>query len=67
MGERVDEARAAGKVLRYKFSIDLAKGSAECGIVAVDDKDPLFRLKRNENILAFHTDRYTNAPLIIKG
>ena len=38
MGERVDEARAAGKVLRYKFSIDLAKGSAECGIVAVDDK-----------------------------
>ena len=42
----------------------------ECSVklVAVDTTSPLFRLKANENLVAFETARYgTNSPLIIKG
>ena len=34
---------------------------------AADATDPLYRLKKNENLVAFTTDRYVTAPLIIKG
>ncbi len=35
--------------------------------MAVDQTDPLFRLKKDENLVAFETSRYATSPLIVKG
>ena len=53
--------------LRYKFLNDVVAGKCRCGLVGVDNKDTLFRLRDNENLLAFETSRYTTSPLIING
>ena len=67
MLERVQSAEGAGKALRYKFVIDKATGKCKCGLEEVDNTDPLFRLKANENLVAFETARYQTSPLIVKG
>lgn len=67
MLERYREAAAEGKLLRYKFVVDVSNGKCECGLVGVDDSDTLYRLRENENLVAFETSRYTTSPLIIKG
>jgi aspartokinase/homoserine dehydrogenase 1 len=67
MLERLKAAEASDLVLRYKFKIDTETGRCKCGLVAVDRTDPLFRLKANENLVAFETTRYKTSPLIVKG
>ena len=49
------------------FEIDVDAGRCRVEIIAADATDPLYRLKKNENLVAFTTDRYVTAPLIIKG
>jgi aspartokinase/homoserine dehydrogenase 1 len=65
--ERLDAAQAENKVLRYKFVIDSATSKCVASLQAVDSTDPLFRLKLNENLVAFETARYETSPLIVKG
>lgn len=67
MLERYKEAASEGKLLRYKFVVDVANGKCKCNLEAVDNKDTLFRLRENENLVAFETSRYTTSPLIVKG
>lgn len=67
MWEKFNGAEAQGKHLRYKFEIDLSSGRCRCFLDAVDNTDPLYRLKNVENLVAFETDRYTASPLIVKG
>jgi aspartokinase/homoserine dehydrogenase 1 len=67
MEERFKVAEAADGHLRYKFTIDLETGKCKCWLATVDNTDPIFRLKRNENLVAFKTRRYEKSPLIIKG
>ena len=67
MLERYREAMGKGESLRYKFVIDVATGKCKCSLEGVDNKDTLFRLRDNENLVAFETSRYTTSPLIIKG
>jgi aspartokinase/homoserine dehydrogenase 1 len=67
MLERYREAMSGGEKLRYKFLIDVVAGKCRCGLVGVDNKDTLFRLRDNKNLVAFETSRYTASPLIIKG
>jgi len=67
MLERLKAAEANGEALRYKFVIDRATGKCKCSLEAVDSVDPLFRLKTNENLVAFETSRYVTSPLIVKG
>jgi aspartokinase/homoserine dehydrogenase 1 len=64
---RLKEAEADGLRLRYKFVIERETGKCKCSLVAVSNTDPLFRLKRNENLVAFETARYAISPLIVKG
>lgn len=61
------EAKANDRSLRYKFEIIKETGKCRCFLDAVDSKDPLYRLKSVENLVAFETDRYSASPLIIKG
>jgi len=65
--KRYEEAAAEGKKLRYKFVIDVVNNKCKCSLEAVDNLDPLFRLRENENLVAFETSRYTTSPLIVKG
>ena len=67
MLKRYKDAAAEDKKLRYKFTIDVATGICKCSLEGVDNTDPLFRLRENENLVAFETSRYTTSPLIVKG
>jgi len=67
MMKRWKEAQSEGKQLRYKFKINVASGKCRCRLEAVDNSDSLFRLRENENLVAFETSRYTTSPLIVKG
>jgi aspartokinase/homoserine dehydrogenase 1 len=67
MMERYQAAKADDRELRYKFIINKATGKCSCKLEAVDRVDSLFRLKSNENLVAFETSRYITSPLIVKG
>jgi aspartokinase/homoserine dehydrogenase 1 len=67
MLERLKAAEAKDCVLRYKFTIDAESGKCKCSLEAVTRTDALYRLKVNENLVAFETSRYTTSALIVKG
>ena len=67
MLKRWKEETENGRLLRYKFYIDVATGICQCKLEGVDNKDTLYRLRDNENLIAFETSRYTTSPLIVKG
>lgn len=67
MLKRWKEAVDNGLLLRYKFVIDVTKGTCRCSLEAVPNTDTLYRLRNNENLVAFETSRYTTSPLIVKG
>ncbi|MGB5855165.1 MAG: bifunctional aspartate kinase/homoserine dehydrogenase I [Oceanisphaera sp.] len=63
--QRVAEAAAEGKVLRYVGEIE--NGHCKVAIKAVDGDDPLFKVKDGENALAFYTQYYQPIPLVLRG
>lgn len=67
MLKRWKEAIDNDLLLRYKFTIDVVKGTCKCSLDAVPNTDTLYRLRNNENLVAFETERYTVSPLIVKG
>ena len=67
MDARLASASTEETVLRYAFEIDVSNNACKVQIIAATKRDPLYRLKKNENLVAFTTDRYVTAPLIIKG
>jgi bifunctional aspartokinase / homoserine dehydrogenase 1 len=67
MLERLKAAHAKGCNLRYKFEIDCESGKCWCRLEEMSNTDPLYRLKKNENLVAFDTQRYETSPLIVKG
>ena len=67
MNARLGKALSHQSVLRYAFTIDVDAGSVEVGISEVTNRDPKFRLKKNENLVSFKTRRYSSSPLIVKG
>merc|ERR1712086_1023541 len=67
MLEKFKAADAENKRLRYKFEIEKDTGKCRAFLAAVDNTDPLYRLKNVENLVAFETDRYNASPLIVKG
>lgn len=63
--ERVQAAKAEGKVLRYVGSITGDK--CRVAIEAVDENHPLYKVKDGENALAFLTRYYSPIPLLLRG
>ncbi|KAA1195318.1 bifunctional aspartate kinase/homoserine dehydrogenase I [Photorhabdus heterorhabditis] len=63
--QRVAEAKAQGKVLRYIGMIE--NGRCRVKIAAVDGNDPLYKVKNGENALAFYTRYYQPIPLVLRG
>ncbi|BCN23239.1 bifunctional aspartate kinase/homoserine dehydrogenase I [Vibrio alfacsensis] len=60
-------AKAAedGKVLRYVGEI--VEGKCTVSIAAVDENDPMFKIKDGENALAFYSRYYQPIPLVLRG
>ena len=67
MLERFKEAKANDCNLRYCFEIDNDTGKCHVSLSAIPRTNPLFRLRFNENLVAFETQRYSSSPLIVKG
>lgn len=63
---RVQAAKAEGKVLRYVATINQA-GQCSCKIRAIEEDDPLYKVRDGENALAFTSLYYHPIPLVIRG
>ncbi|KIO21821.1 hypothetical protein M407DRAFT_79895 [Tulasnella calospora MUT 4182] len=63
-----EEAEKEGAVLRYVGVIDVAKGEIKAALEKYP-KDHAFAtsLGGSDNIIAFHTERYSPRPLIVQG
>ncbi|SCV73962.1 BQ2448_6392 [Microbotryum intermedium] len=63
-----EEAEKEGKVLRYVGVIDREAGVVKCGLEKYLAAHPFASsLSGADNILAFHSHRYSNSPLIVQG
>ncbi len=62
---KVAEAKAKGQVLRYVGAIE--EGKCKVAIKAVDENDPLYKVKDGENALAFFSTYYQPIPLVLRG
>ncbi|MDR8524748.1 MULTISPECIES: bifunctional aspartate kinase/homoserine dehydrogenase I [Shewanella] len=65
IAQRVEAARAAGKVLRYVGQID--EQGCKVNIAEVDATDPLYSVKGGENALAFYSRYYQPIPFVLRG
>jgi aspartokinase/homoserine dehydrogenase 1 len=63
--ELAEKAAAEGKVLRYVGEIQ--DGQCKVRILAVDDNDPMYKIKDGENALAFYSRYYQPIPLVLRG
>ena len=59
------KAAEEGKVLRYVGEI--LDGKCKVRIAAVDENDPMFKIKDGENALAFYSRYYQPIPLVLRG
>lgn len=59
------KAAEEGKVLRYVGEIN--EGKCTVSIAAVDENDPMYKIKDGENALAFYSRYYQPIPLVLRG
>ena len=63
--QRINDAKAEGKVLRYIGNI--IDGKCQVSIEAVDQAHPLYSIKDGENALAIHSRYYQPLPFVLRG
>ncbi len=63
--QRVNDAKAEGKVLRYIGNI--VDGKCKVAIEAVGQEHPLYSIKDGENALAIHSRYYQPLPFVLRG
>jgi aspartokinase/homoserine dehydrogenase 1 len=66
MLDRLESARASGRVLRYVGRIT-AEGEATVGLVELGAKHPFANIALTDNVVRFATGRYCDNPLIVQG
>lgn len=52
---------------KWRYAASLIDGKASVSLVAVDQKHPFYDLEGSNNIFLITTERYYNAPMMIKG
>ena len=65
MKSRLEKAKSENKKLRFIGKFE--DGKASVALEAIGKEHPFYELQGSENIIAFHTDRYSDLPLVIKG
>lgn len=63
---RFEDARGAGKKLRYIARLD-RDGRAAVGLEAVESTHPFSNINLTDNIVQFESARYAENPLVIQG
>jgi bifunctional aspartokinase / homoserine dehydrogenase 1 len=58
---------AVAKNCRLKYVATFKNGKANVGLQLIPAHHPFYNLEGKDNIVLFHTDRYADQPLIIKG
>jgi aspartokinase/homoserine dehydrogenase 1 len=64
--ERLEKARARGKVLRYVGKVT-AEGQATVGLAELDVKHAFANIALTDNVVRYATRRYCDNPLIVQG
>lgn len=59
--------KASEKGCKLKFVAEFNRGMAKVGLKEIPTGHPFYNLDGKDNIVLFHTNRYTDQPLIIKG
>nr|WP_321233056.1 bifunctional aspartate kinase/homoserine dehydrogenase I [uncultured Psychroserpens sp.] len=52
---------------QLKYVAEFKKGKAKVGLKEIPEGHPFFNLEGKDNIVMFHTERYPEQPLIVKG
>ncbi len=65
MAQRIADAAACGKVLRYVGTVD--DDGARVSVQAVGPDDPMHAVVDGENALAFFSQYYSPIPLVLRG
>lgn len=65
MAERIEQARRAGRALRYVARVEA--GRITVGPVEVEADGPLGMLKGTDNMIVFTSERYKKRPLVVSG
>ena len=52
---------------RLKYVASLIDGKASVSLKEINEDHPFYNLKGSDNITVFHTDRYKESPLVVKG
>jgi aspartokinase/homoserine dehydrogenase 1 len=66
MLDRLESARARGKVLRYVGRLT-AKGEATVGLTELDARHVFANIALTDNVVRFATRRYCDNPLVVQG
>jgi aspartokinase/homoserine dehydrogenase 1 len=66
MNERLEGAKAAGRVLRYVARLD-AGGAARVGLTALPETHAFAHIRLTDNVVQFTTRRYRDNPLVVQG
>jgi len=64
--QRLDDAKARGKVLRYVARVT-ADGHATVGLAELDTKHAFANIALTDNVVRYATQRYCDNPLIVQG
>ena len=52
---------------RLKYVASLIDGNASVSLKEISEDHPFYNVEGSDNITVFHTDRYKDSPLIVKG
>ena len=52
---------------RLKYVASLIDGKASVSLKEINENHPFYNLQGSDNITVFHTDRYKESPLVVKG
>jgi len=61
------DAEATGSVLRYVGELDVINKKVEVKLATYPASHPFATLQASDNIILFHTARYSERPLVIQG
>ncbi len=60
-------ASAKNNNCQLKYVAEFKRGKAKVGLKEVPEGHPFYNLEGKDNIVMFHTERYPEQPLIVKG
>jgi aspartokinase/homoserine dehydrogenase 1 len=67
MTARFAEAAARGEVLRFVGVVDRATGKGSVELKSYTTEHPFGQLNGSDNMVCFHTKRYNQTPLVVRG